>query len=100
MPLDEDQIKKIQHKKILSYLKPLLLDINENESNYNNSISDILQHRFNFKKSFILFSESQIYQHASIIGLTKSFTRNTKYLTVNINLLLDIWYQSRYIIIY
>lgn len=99
MSLSQEKLNQINNKKIISFLSPLLLGIQDDES-YLNKLDFNMNNKleFDFNKSFIMFSNIQVYRHVSILGILKSFSRSLKYETLNLALLLDIWYNESTII--
>lgn len=91
---DQKDINRIRD---LQVLKPLLLNIQEQEKAVVSKMKkkekqDSLD--IDFTKDFVIFSNKQIYKTYSIIGLMKNFNRNIKYYTLELDYLLDIWYHS------
>lgn len=96
MSLSKDKINEINQKKIISFLNPLLLGIQDDESiAYNKFVANIKNKTsFDFNKNFIMFSDIQIYRHISILGILNTFDRTLKYKVLNLALLLDVWYNE------
>lgn len=95
MSLSKEKVDDIHRKKSISYLSQLLLGINDQEplchkqfANGNNTS------KFNFKKSFTMFTDIPAYRHISIVGLVKDFNRNTSYMPFSLTMLLDVWYNN------
>ena len=60
----------------------------------NKSEEELKKLNYNFSKSFILFSKNQVYRTLSIYGLITQFNRNTKYMVLDLAILLNIWYNE------
>lgn len=95
MGLNKQEISNIHFKKSVSFLRPLLLDIQNDESQcYTQFQNNKNTTMFDFKKSFIMFTDIQAYRHISIMGIIKDFDRTLKYEILNSSILLDIWYNE------
>ena len=91
---DQKDINKI---KDLQVLKPLLVNIQEQEKSIVSKMKrkdkqDTLD--IDFSKDFIIFSNKQIYRTYSTIGIMKTFNRNIKFDIIDLDYLLDVWYNS------
>lgn len=95
---DKD-MKAISLKRDLIILKPLLSNIKEEEKTvYSKVLKNIDTLDIDFKKSFVMISKKQIYKSYSTLGLMKYFNKNTKYFVLDLNILLDVWYNSSILI--
>jgi len=95
MGLDEKRINEIKQIKIQQFLKPLLYNLQEEESGISKTMAKIKEiDNFNFKQSFLFVSDIQVYRTLSIFGIVKNFDRSIKYRVVNLSMILDIWYSS------
>lgn len=100
MSLDNKKINEINEKKIISFLHPLLIGIQDDENLVYNKFSSTIDNKvtFPFNKSFVLFSDIQCYRHVSILGILNTFDRSLKYEILNSAILLDVWYNESSII--
>lgn len=96
MSLSKDKINEINQKKIISFLNPLLLGIQDDENIAYNKFASTIKNKtqFDFNKNFIMFSDFQIYRHVSILGILNTFDRTLKYKVLNLAVLLDVWYNE------
>ena len=91
---DQKDINKI---KDLQVLKPLLTNIQEQEKAIVSKMKKKDKQEtlnIDFNKDFIIFSNKQIYRTYSIIGIMKTFSRNIRYNIIDLDYLLDVWYNS------
>ena len=87
--------QKLERNVDLQILKPLLLNIKEEEPYLTNELKDKFDFpSVDFTKSFVVLSNKQVYKSYSLVGLTKYHTRYTKYELVNLAIFLDIWYNQ------
>ena len=90
---------KLQLTKEIQVLKPLLLNLREEEKKASEYVlNGKIVLNLNFRKPFIICSNSQLYRTVSIYGIMNNFNRDIKYQFVDLSNLLDIWYQSSTII--
>ena len=96
MSLNKEEINRINERKIISFLHPLLIGIQDDENLVYNKFSSNIKNKssFPFNKSFIIFSDVQCYRHISILGILNTFDRSLKYEILNLAVLLDIWYNE------
>lgn len=92
-------MKSINLKRDLIILKPLLDNIKDEENKvYSKLIKDLDNLDIDFKKSFIMFSKGQVYKSYSTLGIMKYFDKSVKYFILDLNILLDIWYNNSILI--
>lgn len=78
-------------------LKPLLLNISSEEKSVYEEVfskDEESNIHYDFKKTFILFSNSQVYRTLSIYGLVTQFDKSTKYSILDLSILLNVWYNE------
>lgn len=95
MGITPEKLKEIQTLKAKQFLKPLLYNLNVEEKEVASKVQkmkDITD--IDFKSSFAVFSDVQIYRSASIVGITRNFDRSIKYLVMSMSMILDVWYSS------
>lgn len=86
-------IKKLHRKREIYALAKLLFNINEEEPNVIPLVKNKVP-QFNFKQSFLAISNVQIYKSYSIAGIKANFKLSTKYLIVDLAILVDIWFNN------
>ena len=95
MSLTPEKMKEIQLIKAKQFLKPLLYNLSIEEGKISDRISKMKKIKdLDFKQSFIIFSDVQIYKSVSVFAITKYFNRNIKYQVMSLSMLLDVWYSS------
>ena len=94
MSLSQKKLDEINNKKIISFLSPLLLGLKDDEYYINDKCLSKNSTKFDFNKSFIMFTDVQAYRHISVIGILNTFDRTLKYRVLNLALLLDVWYNE------
>ena len=76
-------MKEIQLIKAKQFLKPLLYNLSIEEGKISDRISKMKKIKdLDFKQSFIIFSDVQIYKSVSVFAITKYFNRNIKILNL------------------
>ena len=90
--------KELELKRDAYKLQPLLHDIGIEQVSKNKVQNLKTNDDINFSKSFIMFSQKQIYKTYSVVGLMKCFNHNTKYFVLDLSLLLDVWFNSSLLI--
>ena len=91
------EINDIKFKREIKALSPLLSNINDEEKLVVNKVKR-KRPTINYKQSFLVASNIQLYKSYSIAGLTKDYTTNTKYFILDIAMLLDIWFNNSQLI--
>ena len=89
----KEQMAALKRKREIYALAKLLFNIKEEEPN----VVSIVKHKtpnLNFKQSFLALSNVQIYKSYSIAGIMKYFKLDTKYLVLDLAMLLDIWFNN------
>lgn len=90
---------KLQLTKEIQVLKPLLLNLKQEEEKISKLVSSgKMTFTLDFKRPFIVCSTSQVYKTISIYGIMNTFDRTIKYQFIDLSNLLDIWYQSSTIV--
>lgn len=92
--LDDLDLSTIKNAQVL---KKLLWNLNEEES----SVLSHFKHkkfkpdiRINYKSSFMILSDMQVYKTYSILGILNNFKRNVKFDTLDVALLLSAWFNE------
>ena len=93
----KDEINNIKFKREIKALSSLLSNINEEEKSIVNKVKR-KKPNINYKQSFLITSNIQLYKTYSILGLTKDYTINTKYFVLDLAMLLDIWFNNSQLI--
>jgi len=89
--------KTIEIGRDVIYLRPLLFNIRQEEGNICNNVFNKdtkVEIFYDFKKSFILFSNNQVYRTLSVYGLVTRFDKSTKYSVLDLSILLNVWYNE------
>lgn len=95
MSLTPEKLKEIQILKAKQFLKPLLYNLNIEEGMISSRVQKMKNIKdIDFKNSFIIFSDVQIYRSISVMGITRNFDRSIKYQVMSLSMLLDVWYSS------
>lgn len=95
MSLTPEKLKEIQILKAKQFLKPLLYNLSIEEGKISSRVQKMKNIKdIDFKNSFIIFSDVQIYRSISVMGITRNFDRSIKYQVMSLSMLLDVWYSS------
>lgn len=95
MSLTSEKLKEIQILKAKQFLKPLLYNLSIEEGKISSRVQKMKNIKdIDFKNSFIIFSDVQIYRSISVMGITRNFDRSIKYQVMSLSMLLDVWYSS------
>ena len=89
----DKEISALKRKREIYALAKLLINIKEEEPN----VVPIVKRKtpnLNFNQSFLALSNVQIYKSYSIAGIMKHFKLDTKYLVIDLAMLLDIWFNN------
>lgn len=93
----QKEINNIKYKREIKALSPLLNNINEEEKSVVNKVKR-KKPNINYKQSFLVVSNVQLYRSYSIIGIRDYFKLNTKYFILDLAMLLDIWFNNSQLI--
>lgn len=91
----DQEIQDLEVKKTAQIFKELLWRVKDEEPElYSNIEETCKKEEINFKDSFLMFSEGQVYKSYSIYGIMNNFNKRTKFKVVDLALLLDIWFNE------
>ena len=90
---NKKEIEEIKLKREVKALSNLLININEEESSVLEKVK-IKKPKLNYKQSFLVISNVQLYKTYSVIGITENFKLSTKYFILDLAILLDVWFNN------